>query len=62
MRAATQDLYKARSETVHNGMPSFEYGLPSGQEAFAYVFLGVLRRVANVTDSATDPIGEILGD
>jgi hypothetical protein len=62
MRAATQDLYKARSETVHNGIPSFEYNLPSGQEAFVYVFLGVLRRVANVTDSATDPIGEILGD
>jgi len=62
MQAATRDLYKARSETVHNGVCSFEYDLLAGQEAFVYTFLGVLRRVDNVSNAAPDPIGEILGD
>ena len=62
MQAATRDLYKARSETVHNGVCSFEYDLLAGQEAFVYTFLGVLRRVGNATNTAPDPIGEILGD
>jgi hypothetical protein len=62
LQAATELLYAARSETVHNGEPSFSYNLTEGQEAFVYVFLGVARNVNRVSKAADDPIGAILGD
>ena len=62
LRAATQDLYTARSEVVHEGSTSIVYDLSSGQEAFVYVFLGVVRKVNNIPSATGDPIGAILGD
>jgi hypothetical protein len=62
MQAATNDLYTARSETVHQGTSSIDYDLLAGQEAFVYVFLGVARRITAIPLGAIDPIGMILGD
>jgi hypothetical protein len=62
LQAATKNLYKARSEVVHRGDTSTGYDLHSGQEAFVYVFLGVIRKVDTVPATTKDPIGAILGD
>jgi hypothetical protein len=62
MQVATKDLYAARSQTVHEGVPSISYDILAGQEAFVYVFLGVLRKIGSTPPAAGDPIGAILGD
>lgn len=62
LQAATRDLYTARSEVVHEGSTSIVYDLSSGQEAFVYVFLGVVRRLDKIPSTTGDPIGTILGD
>lgn len=62
LTTATKNRYKVRSELVHQGATETEYDLARAQEAFGQIFLSIMRKVDQVSETAQDFVGVLLGD
>src|SRR5207244_3870172 len=56
------DLYKARSEIVHEGTMEQEADMTDVRTAFVNAFLEIAERLASLPINSNQPIGDILGD
>jgi hypothetical protein len=52
LTTATKNLCKVRSELVHQGATETEYDLAQAQEAFGQIFLSIMRKVDQVSETA----------
>ncbi|NHE67813.1 hypothetical protein G9U53_26275 [Rhodococcus sp. D-46] len=60
-QAAVEDLYHARSATVHSGQVA-QINLHDARSAFVLVFLALMQRLSNLRDNQSEPLGFLTGD